>query len=332
MSESLNSGGDAARYPCDMHAHTTRSDGNDAPQELIESAVLAGLHVLGITDHDITPPLEVTLDNGTRVDCVAYAAQRNLRLILGYEFSCDTHVDDVHICGYGCDWRHAEIGAEVDAAKRSKSDAYRELCERLTSIGMPVDWQEDVLQYVRSDGQRAQRSPDEVQRKHVFEAIAARGHTKSWSDAKLLVRDNPALNIPRRKIDPCEAIALVHRAGGIAILAHPYLIDETIQGGDKAGQSREAYIGELIDAGLDGIEASYSYDKTTYRGSLTPEQIEREVRAVYAPRVRFVSGGSDYHADHKKGAAKVRCLGERGLTVAEAEPILARLSERNPHA
>ena len=42
----------------------------------------------------------------------------------------------------------------------------------------------------------------------------------------MLVRDNPELNVPRRKIDPCEAIALIHRCGGIAILAHPYLIDE----------------------------------------------------------------------------------------------------------
>lgn len=322
----------AARFPCDLHSHTVRSDGNDTPQELIDAAVQAGLHTLGITDHDITPPREIRLADGRTVDSVAYAAERGLRLILGYEFSCDTYVDDVHICGYGCDWEHADIAAEVAAAKRSKSDAYRELCERLTAMGMPVDWEQDVLQVTRADGTSVTRQPDEVQRKHVFEAIAARGHTKSWSEAKLLVRDNPALNVPRRKIDPCEAISLIHRTGGIAILAHPYLIDEQVSPAGLASISRAAYIERLIGAGLDGIEIRYSYDKTTYKGSLTPEAIEEEVRHAYASRVRFLSGGSDYHADQKKGASQVRQLGERGLTIAECEAICGRSSQRNSHA
>jgi predicted metal-dependent phosphoesterase TrpH len=215
--------------------------------------------------------------------------------------------------------------AEVAAAKRSKSDAYRELCERLTAMGMPVDWEADILHFRAPDGTPATRTPDEVQRKHVFEAIAARGHAASWSEAKLMVRDNPTLNVPRRKIDPREAIALIHRAGGIAILAHPYLIDEQVQVEGRTSKSRADYIQTLIDAGLDGIEARYSYDKTTYKGSLTPEAIEQEVRATYSPRVPFISGGSDYHADHKKASPKVRHLGERGLTVAECEAIFAHL-------
>ena len=84
---------------------------------------------------------------------------------------------------------------------------------------------------------------------------------------------------------------------------------------------RAAYIERLIVAGLDGIEASYSYDKTTYKGTLTPDQIEAEVRSQYTGRVRFISGGSDYHADAKKGAKKVRQIGEHGLTVDEFKLI-----------
>ncbi len=56
-----------------------------------------------------------------------------------------------------------------------------------------------------------------------------------------------------------------------------------------------------------------------------PEAIEAEVRARYADRLRILSGGSDYHADHKKGAGKVRELGERGLTVAEFEAAFGEL-------
>jgi len=314
-----------ARYPCDLHCHTVRSDGNDTPQELIENAVRCGLHAVAMTDHDITPPLQLEPpEGGPAVSSVAYAAARGIRLILGYEFSCDTHVDDVHICGYGLNWEHPDVQAEVAAARRSKSEAYEELCRRLTARGMPLDWEKDILHYTQADGTPGRRDPDEVQRKHIFEAMAARGHTATWSEAKLLVRDDPELNVPRRKIDPCAAIALIQRCGGIAILAHPYLIDERVHVSGQPVRSRAEYIDGLIEAGLDGIEVRYSYDKTTYKGRLTPEQIEAEVRRDYAPRLRFLSGGSDYHADHKKGAKQVRQLGERGLTVPEFEAIFGK--------
>lgn len=308
-----------ARYPCDMHCHTVRSDGNDTPQELIDTAAGAGLHALGITDHDITPPVVLPLADGAEVPSVDYAAARGVRLVLGYEFSCDTWVDDVHICGYGLDWAHADLGAEVQAAARSKTRAYEELCERLTERGMPLDWEADILR-------PAGRAPADVQRKHIFEAMAAKGYAATWSDAKILVRDNPDLNVPRRKIDPAEAIALIHRCGGFAVLAHPHLIDAEVEVPGRARRTRAEYIDGLIGAGLDGIEVRYSYDKTTYKGTATPDEIEAEVRAAYGHRLAILSGGSDYHADHKKGAKRVRVLGERGLTVSEFEEAFSRCS------
>ena len=311
----------SGRYPCDVHCHTLRSDGNDTPRELIEHAAAVGLHAVAITDHDVNPPVSLAIEGRGEVEIVEYAARLGLRLILGYEFSCDTDVDDVHICGYRLDWDHPDLRGEVEAAKRSKTDAYEALCRRLTEKGMPVDWEADLLHTTAPDGSPAVRKPGEVQRKHIFEAMAARGHAASWSDAKIMVRDNPELNVSRRKIGAAEAIDLIHRCGGIAILAHPYLIDERIEVPGRPTRSRRQYIDALIEAGLDGIEASYTYDKTTYQGNLTPEEIEAEVRRCYRDRVRFISGGSDYHAGHKKGAKKVRCLGERGLTVPEFEAV-----------
>ena len=317
MSEKM----ETIRCPCDMHCHTTRSDGNDTPTELVQNAAVLGLRVIAITDHDIAPPLEIEGE-----DSVAFAAKLGVKLILGYEFSCDTLVDDVHLCGYGMQWDHADLQVEVDAAARSKSEAYHRLAVLLTEQGMPVDWEADVLTYTNSAGAIAHRSPDEVQRKHIFEAMANRGHAESWSEAKRIVRDNPKLNNRRRKIDPIEAIRLIHRCGGIAVLAHPYLIDESIEADDRPS-TRHEYIERLIDAGLDGIESRYTYNKTSYQGGLSPEMIEQEVQTLYGERVRFLSGGSDYHADAKKlGDSKanrdrVRQLGERGLTVGEFDGI-----------
>jgi predicted metal-dependent phosphoesterase TrpH len=312
------------RFPCDLHCHTNRSDGNDTPRELIETAASLGLRAIGMTDHDIDPPRTIMDEAEGPTDIVEYAAARGLVLVPGYEFSCDTRVDDCHICGYRLDWDHPDLQAEVRAAKRSKSRAYEDLCAALTAKGMPVDWEADVLSARDAAGKPFRRDPDEVQRKHIFEAMAARGHAATWSEAKLKVRDDPELNIPRRKIDPVEAITLIHRCGGTAVLAHPYLIDEEVRPEGSRTLSRAAYIDRLIEAGLDGIEARYSYDKTSYKGSLTPEGIEDEVRRTYGGRVRFLSGGSDYHADHKKGAKVFRLLGERGLTWEEFEGAFGR--------
>ncbi len=307
-------------YPCDLHCHTTRSDGNDTPQELIGNAVAAGLHAVAITDHDVIPPVEIEI-HGRQVSTVAYARDCGIRLILGYEFSCDTWVDDVHICGYNLDWKSPALLAEVEAAERSKSKAYEELCARLTARGLPMDWERDILTYRKPDGTVARRNPDDVQRKHVFETMAAKGYTKSWSDAKIMVQDDPELNVKRRKIAPVAAIELIHHCGGIAILAHPYLIEETVHPDGREPMHRAAYMDRLIAAGLDGIEAAYSYDKTSYKGHQTPEQVESELRTLYGRRLRFISGGSDYHADHKKGGKQVRKLGERGLSVQEFQHI-----------
>lgn len=310
------------RYPCDMHCHTTRSDGRDSPLELIQKAAALGMQVVAITDHDTAPPLFVERSDGEQVESHAYAAGLGVQLVLGDEFSTNTWVDETHICGYELDWSHPAFLAEVKVARHSKTEAYAELCTRLTQRGMPMDWDADLLTYVDAHGQESRRNPDDVERKHIFETMARKGYIESWSAAKLLVRDDPDLNVRRRKIDPIACINLIHQCGGLAVLAHPYLIDETILVPGRLPQSRADYIEELIDAGLDGIEASYTYDKTTYKGSLSPEAIESEVRRTYTGRIRFISGGSDYHGRQGKSPAKERQLGERGLSLAEFKELL----------
>ncbi len=306
-----------AVFECDMHTHTLNSDGNDTPEQLILSAAEAGLKVLGVTDHDTLPPLKV-YSAGAETDAVGFAASKGVLLVPGYEFSCDKFVEDVHVCGYCMDWADPALAEEVDAARKSKSNAYKELCDRLTAMGMPVDWERDVLEWKDQDGAVRRRDPEEVQRKHIFEAMAQRGHVRSWSDGKILVQGSEELNVRRRKIAPHDAISLIHRCGGIAVLAHPFLIDDEIARPGEKPCSRREYIMRLFDAGLDGIEVRYSYDKTSYKGALTPEQIEAEVRRDFAPRAKLISGGSDYHADHrKKDAKKIRCLGEKGISVGE---------------
>lgn len=293
-------------FLCDLHSHTTRSDGNDTPKEFIDHAASLGMKVVAITDHDVLPPQSIEV-NGIMIDTDYYAQKKGLKVLKGIEFSCETEVEDVHLVAFGFDCTSQEIMDINAEIVQSKIVSYQKLLEVLSEHGFPITW-EEVLNY-----NGIPRKPEDVQKKIIFNLMAEKGYTETWSDAKLMIRNTPEYNVKREKPDPLKIIDIVHRAGGIVILAHPYLIDEHVKTKDL-DCSRAEYIDRLIAGGLDGIEASYTYDKTTYNGPLSKEEIIQKVKDDYTGRVKIISGGSDYHADHKKTNKKVRRIGECGVT------------------
>ncbi|MCG2728900.1 MAG: PHP domain-containing protein [Acetobacterium sp.] len=294
-------------YIVDLHSHTTRSDGGDSPKEFISNAAALGMKVIVITDHDVLPPDQIEV-NGMMVDPVLYAKKKGMKLIPGIEFSCETLVEDVHIVVLGCDYTNPKILEMNQKIIKSKIFSYQKLLDILADNGYDITWDE-VLNY-----DDIPRKPEDVQKKIIFNLMAEKGYTKTWSDAKLLIRNNPDFSVKREKPAPGDIINIAHESGGIAILAHPYLIDETVTTNDGT-MSRADYIDQLIDLGLDGIEACYTYDKTTYNGPYTKEEIIAKIKADYQDRVKIISGGSDYHADYKKTDKNVRNIGECGVTL-----------------
>ena len=227
----------------------------------------------------------------------------------------------MYIIGYELDWGSNLVEEAVIQARESKADAYKKLCEALTKNGMPIYYEDELLNYIDSKGNQKTRSSYEVQRKHIFELMVKKGYAESWDMAKLLVKENSKLNIKRDKISPLKAIEIIKNCEGMAILAHPYLIDEKVESKIIGKVSRDKYIDILIDSGLDGIESCYTYDKTTYKGILTNKEIKKEVENKYIDRVKFFTGGSDYHNDGKKEEGNPRVLGEVGISQEELEDI-----------
>ncbi|SCP96937.1 PHP domain-containing protein [Anaerobium acetethylicum] len=293
-------------FPCDLHGHTIRSDGSDTPREFIDHAVEAGMKIVAITDHDVIPPETIEVD-GKEMDIVQYAKEKNLILIRGMEISCETEIEDVHLLCFGCDWKDVFFREfEQDMAK-SKIESYKKLVEKLNADGICIFWQE-VLEHNGSPVKE-----ERVQKKMIFELMAGKGFSNDWKDAKMLIKSRPEYQVKRKKPDPAVIIKEVHRCGGIVILAHPYLIcDNPILKGIRV--TRDEYIDCLIEKGLDGIEASYTYDKTSYDGTKSKGELATEIQEKYADRVAVLSGGSDYHADHKKGVRNARYIGECGIT------------------
>lgn len=293
-------------YECDMHCHTNRSDGNDSPKELVDLAASRGMKVIAVTDHDMVPPDMIHVD-GVQRKLVDYGCSRGVQIVPGIEISCDTQTEDVHIVALGCDWTHPFFRELEQKTISSKVRGYRELVVRLQADGMRIGWEE--LLYNKGNP-----IPEgKLQKKRIFEVLAEKGYVESWQAAKLMVKKTEAYNVKREKPDAVYVIAEIHKSGGIAILAHPFLFSEPVFM-DGQRYDRFAYIEKLIEAGLDGIEACYTYDKTSYDGEADKVELEHEVWERYGNKVKIISGGSDYHGDEKKGVKNPRMIGECGIS------------------
>lgn len=293
-------------YQCDLHTHTTRSDGHLTPVESIARGAALGIKVLAITDHDTILPLYYE-EKGKKTELEQYAACHGVELLRGIEVSCDTNNEDVHLIGLYCGWESPFWEQLEDRVLKSRTESYREIVRRLDRGGYPMSW-EELLAYTGKE-----ETPDRVLKKELFEFMAGKGYVKSWLDGKNLLQTHPEFTVDREKPDPLVIIRQIHKTGGIVIQAHPFLVkDEPVYKNRR--MTRFAYMDMLVEEGLDGIEACYTYDKTSYRGNLTKLEIEKAVRRRYENAGVFFSGGSDFHGDYKTGIPNPRELGECGVS------------------
>ena len=243
----------------DLHSHTTASDGARSPRELVRLAAKHGVRVLAVTDHDSTSGLPEAIDE---------AAHHGIEIVPGLEINCDVPGAEIHVLGYCVDWRAEWFEAFLAGQRAERTARVHRIVERLTELGVPLTAEEVFA--ICKEG-----SPG---RPHVAQAMIKRGYVKSVREAfdRYLRADGPT-NVPRRRLTPIEAVAVIRRAHGVPVLAHPGLAD------------RDALIPELVQAGLAGIE--------TYYPEHSAGQIEA-YRALCRTHDLVATGGSDYHGPH----------------------------------
>ncbi|MBI4236363.1 MAG: PHP domain-containing protein [Chloroflexi bacterium] len=270
----------------DLHLHSTVSDGVLTPADLVRQAAAAGLRIIALTDHDSTDGLGEAQE--------AARAHPRLVLIPGVEFSTDVAQGEVHILGYFIQVQAPGLQAALASFRDDRVGRARRMVERLAALGMPLQW-ERVLE-IAGEGS--------IGRPHIAQALVEAGHVPSVRAAfdRLLGRNGPAY-VERAKMLPSEAIALVLRAGGLAVLAHP-----------RESPDLDRLVPELAAAGLAGMEVYY--------GLYPPE--ERARLLALARRYDLLpTGGSDYHGP---GLAAECPLGGAEVPLAVGEALLARRS------
>jgi predicted metal-dependent phosphoesterase TrpH len=249
----------------DLHLHTTASDGRLSPSELVDEAARAGLTVIAVTDHDTTAAVG---------EVQQVARTRGIEAVAGIEVTAVENQRDIHVLGYFLNPGDEAFGRFLAAQRGARVQRALAIAERLEELGMPTDlgpWLTD----------EANRSGKSIGRPQVARAMVLAGHVADMQEAfdKWLANDRPAF-VTRTGPPPEQVIEAIHRAGGLASLAHPgrTLIDGRIR--------------DLAAAGLDAIEV--------YHSDHDAAAVER-----YGAMAReldvLITGGSDFHGDPARG-------------------------------
>lgn len=249
---------------CDLHTHSTYSDGTLTPAELVRAAKAARLDVIALTDHDTTDGVPEAVAEGRRI---------GLEVIPGIELSSSVasptgQESEMHILGYFLRCDDAHFQNTLALLRKERVGRGIKILAKLAELGMPLN---DTKWGESDDGKSFGRP-------HIARALVAAGHVGSVQEAfnRYLSDGKPAF-VPKPMPSPAECIRMIRRVGGLAVLAHPMF------GAPRQKQGWEA----LIKAGLNGIEA--------YHSQHSANQI-REYVALAREFDLLVTGGSDFHA------------------------------------
>ncbi|MDZ7269101.1 MAG: PHP domain-containing protein [candidate division KSB1 bacterium] len=240
----------------DLHTHTSRSDGQHTPEELVLLAAQRNLQGLGITDHDEIGGIERAL---------AQAARTGLEIIPGVELSTSHRGYDVHILGYFIDYRDRGLLHFLHTLQEQRRRRASRIVEKLNRLGVAMSF-EAVLQ---------EAGEGCIGRPHVANALVREGYVTTFQDAfnHYLAEDKPAF-VPKPELAPAAGIAIIHQAGGLAGLAHP-------------GQNLTTEIVlEIIKIGVDAIETIHP------KHSSERQRFFQELAEKFG---LLQTGGSDFH-------------------------------------
>lgn len=251
----------------DLHCHSIFSDGTMTPYELVEIAKKEKLSGLALTDHD-------TIDG---VPALLAAAQKaGITALSGVELSANHGDIPIHILGYGFDPEDVTIKTSLAQLQKTRKKRNEKIIANLFDLGIDITYND--MQAIAGDGV--------VGRPHFGTLLINLGKVQSMQAAfdKYLRKGRPAY-AAREKLPVPEAIEIIHKAKGLAVLAHPGTI--TLDNNKTMD-----LIQNFVNVGLDGIEAYYPIHSVGFR---------KQLLAFCEQENLVVTGGSDYHGDIRPG-------------------------------
>ena len=280
----------------DLHIHTTASDGTYEPHEILQMASRLGLQAIAITDHD-------TLEGSRRA--LAGEIPAGLDFLSGVEISA--HPPDrckingsLHILAYDFDVDSRPLQKALGDLQQARGLRTRQIVERLHELGIPLSL-EQVLK---------EAGPGNSGRPHVASAMVKAGVVQDIDEAfgRYLGKGCPAY-VDKYRLNCRQAFELIRNAGGIPVLAHPYLIR------CGHGANLTDLVRQLCAWGLMGLEAYYPEH--------TPKATDEYLHLAQTYNL-LVTGGTDFHGRLTPDIQMGRGRGGMHIPYTVYEALVAR--------
>lgn len=244
----------------DLHLHTMFSDGTYSPEELIRESKKAGLSAISLVDHDNVEGIEPA----TRI-----GGECGIEVLPGIELSAEYNDSEIHILGYLLDYKNAALLREIKLLKENRVERIYKITDKLKNAGIEIEPRK-IFDIARNGT---------VGRLHVARAMVEEGIVGSPGEAfARFIGDGKPAYVLGFKFSTRQAIDLIRQAGGIPVLAHPYMLNN------------DDMLFEIISQGIMGLEVYY------------PEHGQSLVnfyKEVARKHNLLITGGSDCHGDAK---------------------------------
>lgn len=276
----------------DLHVHTTMSDGTFSPEDVVALALQKKLRAIAITDHDTVAGVLRARSEGERL---------GLEVVPGVEISTQWPQGILHILGYFIHTGQPALLEALDTLRADRRNRVSEIVDRLNHHSVAITAEEVIDEAVGGVPGRP----------HVASLLVRKGHVHTVQEAfdRFLGKGAPAY-VPKRKLPPEQALHVIARAGGLAVLAHPYSLYESDP------RRLEGMVRELMENGLQGMEV--------YCPKHTPKQTEQFL-ALTRKLDLAVTGGTDFHGEIKPDIELGRLPSEQTIPYS----LLERLRQRH---
>ena len=278
---------------CDLHTHSTASDGSLTPTQLVQLAKETGLAAVVLCDHNTVNGLQEFLEA---------AKQLGIEAVPAVEFSTEYKGTELHIIAMFVEPEHYGIITQrMEDFKLRKEKSNLDLIFALQKAGIPLDYQ------------RIRQGHSYVNRAHIGQELTRLGYTQSVQEAfKTYLSEKRGYYVPPKRQDALETIGFIRSIGAVAVLAHPFLeLDEV---------ALREFLPKAKEFGLDGMETMYSkYDPDT----------EKLATAIAKEFDLLQSGGSDFHGNAKPDIALGTGRGELKIPYEFLGNLKARKKQKS---
>lgn len=259
----------------DLHVHTTASDGQYSPSQIIQMAAEKAFKAIAITDHDTIAGIP---------EAKIAAEKYNITLVPGTELNINTKRGEFHLLGLGLQKESPSLKKILEELQGNRLLRNQEIISKMQNAGIDISLEEIQNHFPNT----------EIGRPHLAKMLVLKKIVKNNQQAfdKYLGQGRPFF-VQRVGANLDEAIIAIRESGGLPVLAHPMSL--YISWGKLPD-----VLQDYFERGIAGLEAYHPGAKMG--DCIRLEELGKKIGY-------FITAASDFHGE------KIRADRKLGHTV-----------------